>query len=688
MKKNSLLKTILKSGAMLVLSLSLAIPAGIAQTNVYAEAATLIEKYDFEKGVRGFRDDANYALSASGGLYIQKIGEQIEVGEDRTEANGLLISGSGAEIKYNTQPVANSPSTSFDAERGTVFTLCNTYEVPEVIKEVSALTDGVSEDEAAVLDRIIEVGSVVREAGTYKSYMTFTNPMAEISSENAVLAFWGKVPADSTDEKLAFIQFGSDETAVNFNYDSAVVNRGEWHYYTYVIGKDAITAYVDGKASEMVPVIDGANPEDYVAFLKSSVIYLGATNESSLVTVEETSIDNISVYDGTMTSEEVAALYNDEVAAANRKADIANPLALYTMDKADQFVTLNEEYPANIESFNINGHEVKGVAVPENAKGIGQKIGIKLAENPFAGKSLEGLTVGYWIQVEVKAKKLAAGKDVIDNTVSLSFIDELKPMVNPKEEVKNRDAFSYLYMKTNMETEFREGAYFDINIGNNYTIDVAEELSDEYVDASREWHYITLTVNNDELVVYRDGVKMESGGEPNRGARFFDGYYRRMGQRELVTTLYGMFGGSGNQGANMIMTVLGYEDTGMYFGWLPMKDTQNETTSPMNVSRISCYDIDMTADEVKALYEQELSTINAMPEYKDSLPTEDPDTTLAGDLNKDGRITAQDALIALKIAAKMIDATEEDLAIGDINEDGKVDAKDALKMLRIAAKLE
>lgn len=59
-----------------------------------------------------------------------------------------------------------------------------------------------------------------------------------------------------------------------------------------------------------------------------------------------------------------------------------------------------------------------------------------------------------------------------------------------------------------------------------------------------------------------------------------------------------------------------------------------------------------------------------------------------GDMNMDGRVTAADARLALRISAKIDELTAYALLVGDINQDGKITALDARKVLRIAAKLE
>ncbi len=58
-----------------------------------------------------------------------------------------------------------------------------------------------------------------------------------------------------------------------------------------------------------------------------------------------------------------------------------------------------------------------------------------------------------------------------------------------------------------------------------------------------------------------------------------------------------------------------------------------------------------------------------------------------GDLDEDGEITVGDALKALRIAAKLVAATDKDMLIGNVDGDGEITVGDALKILRVAAKL-
>ncbi|MBR5497631.1 MAG: dockerin type I repeat-containing protein, partial [Clostridia bacterium] len=58
------------------------------------------------------------------------------------------------------------------------------------------------------------------------------------------------------------------------------------------------------------------------------------------------------------------------------------------------------------------------------------------------------------------------------------------------------------------------------------------------------------------------------------------------------------------------------------------------------------------------------------------------------DVNSDGKITASDARLALRISANLHSPTVEERLAADYNLDGKVTASDARKILRKSANLE
>ena len=61
---------------------------------------------------------------------------------------------------------------------------------------------------------------------------------------------------------------------------------------------------------------------------------------------------------------------------------------------------------------------------------------------------------------------------------------------------------------------------------------------------------------------------------------------------------------------------------------------------------------------------------------------------LMGDIDGDGEISVADALDALRIAAKLNEASERALRLGDVDHDGDISVGDALLILRVAARLE
>lgn len=59
--------------------------------------------------------------------------------------------------------------------------------------------------------------------------------------------------------------------------------------------------------------------------------------------------------------------------------------------------------------------------------------------------------------------------------------------------------------------------------------------------------------------------------------------------------------------------------------------------------------------------------------------------SVLGDVNIDGKINAQDALMILKYSAKIIEFEEQELLLSDVNSDDVVNAQDALVILKYAA---
>lgn len=58
-----------------------------------------------------------------------------------------------------------------------------------------------------------------------------------------------------------------------------------------------------------------------------------------------------------------------------------------------------------------------------------------------------------------------------------------------------------------------------------------------------------------------------------------------------------------------------------------------------------------------------------------------------GDINKDTKINADDAVLALRYAVQLVELNTTQISAGDVNHDGKVNAEDAVQILRYAVKL-
>ena len=59
-----------------------------------------------------------------------------------------------------------------------------------------------------------------------------------------------------------------------------------------------------------------------------------------------------------------------------------------------------------------------------------------------------------------------------------------------------------------------------------------------------------------------------------------------------------------------------------------------------------------------------------------------------GDANMDGRVSASDARLVLRVSARLDKFNETQTLICDLSNDGKISASDARKVLRVSAKLE
>ena len=86
--------------------------------------------------------------------------------------------------------------------------------------------------------------------------------------------------------------------------------------------------------------------------------------------------------------------------------------------------------------------------------------------------------------------------------------------------------------------------------------------------------------------------------------------------------------------------------------------------------------------------EDESTTATPDEPTSEEASSEAPMPVKMGDLDGDGKITAVDARIALRISARLENPTKAQMEVGDLNKDGKITADEARAILRFAARLD
>ena len=86
--------------------------------------------------------------------------------------------------------------------------------------------------------------------------------------------------------------------------------------------------------------------------------------------------------------------------------------------------------------------------------------------------------------------------------------------------------------------------------------------------------------------------------------------------------------------------------------------------------------------------EDESTTATPDEPTSEEASSEAPKPVKMGDLDGDGRITAADARIALRISARLENPTKAQMEVGDLNKDGKITDDEARAILRFAARLD
>lgn len=604
------------------------------------------------------------------------------------------------EYTYYPEAKMNNPFTGLDADALTI-----NYWI-----KLTADAENASVSENTVVINIKKTGSLQYPSGAdlttvwptvqdSKVPYGFANGFLQISADGSLIfteddgtavdqnknsETAGQVVAFNTENKL--VAEGSDTVL------SDILKPGEWHMVTLQISDAGVATYYDGKLSEIEATTNagaafndaakGTTLVDWVASADS--VSIGGCNETMTkalgfdANVTPFCLDDLRYYGAALTAEQITELYNE---GADKMAEKAIPEpTIIKFDSADAFTTdLKSNNPTKdkVEAPALTKDTRMGSVLKTFASKTTETSGAKLAANPFAGKDLSGATISYWMKAEGKevSKK---GEVTYNNSIGVSFIDTPKEMFHDKmqEATKNTLAYSILCGKTDGSAVFQEGTS-DVKVPttlkNQFTtaLDEAGALQ-TLTDNEAEWHLYTMVVTNKGITYYIDGVKIENMSI-DKGPRFFDGYYQRMQDASDDNALYG---GSGNAGATALLTFLTYEDTAMYVAYAnqPMSASTYQPCADAYFGEIACYDVALTAEQVTAVYNEQLEKY---PEV----------TVTLGDVNADSNITAADALLVLKHAAKLEILEGDALIAADVNVDASVESGDALNILKYAAGL-
>ena len=484
---------------------------------------------------------------------------------------------------------------------------------------------------------------------------------------------YGKI--GSYNEDNCFYQEGSETVLTDY------CKPDEWHMVTITITNDTIKFYYDGKedaAEHETQAGEGFGNTTILEWLADENTYaaIGGSNEKMMKAYGQTPnvtdyrLDDLSFYGQILEDDQITALYEAgaaEIAYAQNEDKPLPEATVITFDSADNF---SVDFKAN----NVSGKVDEPVVINDARMGsvlhtfanrATETSAVKLA-SPYAGKSIKGATVAYWM----KSTSTTA-------TVGISFVDEKKPINHSKiqDAYKGTEATSILYGKNDGYAEFSEGSA-DPNIPRTLDNRFVSKLSDEnaanlLAENATDWHLYTLTVTNEGIRYYVDGV-LQANEYTDRSPRFFDGYYQRMVDTKDKNLIYG---GSNNFGATSLLGFLTYEDTAMYLAYANVHmGATYQTCQEAYFGEVICFEEALDANQVAKLYTQQAEKYPA-PEFE------------TGDVDGNSVVDASDALLVLKAAAQIETLSDAQKAVADVEKDGVIDANDALKILKFAAQI-
>lgn len=216
MKKTIFLKNKQKTVVASALALTMAAPSGIvvnAQQDAGADAVTVyseadadtdtvsvpdpIKTIDFEDGLQELMNqDPNFNITKSEEVYIKKTLEEVDQYE-KVDANGLVYVGSGSDARYYKQSISNQPTTAYDEEKGTVLQLGKSQTIPAIYKAQSASVEDADatvslDSQLSYTDETAMVsgeGVLVQDEYTANSELVISNPYGSEELAESLVEF-------------------------------------------------------------------------------------------------------------------------------------------------------------------------------------------------------------------------------------------------------------------------------------------------------------------------------------------------------------------------------------------------------------------------------------------------------------------------------------------------------------------
>ncbi len=415
-------------------------------------------------------------------------------------------------------------------------------------------------------------------------------------------------------------------------------NSRKWNYVSYTFDGTDFHMYLNGKevpldknagenySNNIMSLVKDSNAETYLGGRGGGV--KGNFNTYAIKTSNDYYMDDIAIYTTALSQDQVTAAYTkaqaDVEAEKNKETSVLKTYSFEgTSLSANQLTAVSGADKDCLPSVNEEGKNGKGIKLNKSYQT--STGGVQLAENPFAGKSdLTGVTISYWM------KSVGNKRGVVTDGVLFSFIDDEHEITHEKVTSEaylgqNAIAKSQLYLNQAFIGTFCEGTtkaiganslknifnYAPYTYGDPDTLETWKVQFEKYDGTNSyygdwktlrnslatDWNFITVTFNNTGFVMYLNGEEVENKKIDFKGERFCDFYLGRI--TEITRK------GTNNANARTLMDFITASDTKAYlgFGYEQSSSTNYLTASECYLDELTFYDNDMSAAEVKALYE-------------------------------------------------------------------------------------